>query len=296
MVSDSQCQDAVVLIVDDQPTNLVLLENILRAADYKNIHSTTQSPEVLELYKNLQPDVLLLDIQMPEVDGLQVIGQLKVAHPRNTYLPILLLSAEQDMDIRLKALKAGAKDFLNKPFNLYEVLIRIRNILEASLLHKEIRQQNHDFEQRVQERTKELRETQREIVQRLGRAAEFRDTDTGAHISRMSRYADGLGRAVGLSEEECELLFLAMPMHDVGKIGIPDHILLKPDKLTAEEWEVMKTHTILGAQLLSGNQSPLLQMAETVALTHHEKWDGTGYPQKLAGQDIPPIRTNLCGL
>jgi len=165
--------------------------------------------------------------------------------------------------------------------------MRIRNILEASLLHKEIRHQKEDLEKRVHERTIELRETQREIVQRLGRAAEFRDTDTGAHISRMSRYAEILGRALGLSEEECELLLLAMPMHDIGKIGIPDFILLKPDKLTAAEWDVMRTHTILGGQLLSGSQSPLLQMGEIVALTHHEKWNGTGYPHKLAGHDIP---------
>ncbi len=287
MVSESQYQEAVILIVDDQSTVIILLESMLKSAGYKNIHSTTKSSTVLDLYRNLRPDLMLLDIQMPDVDGFQVMGQLEVANRKNEYLPILVLSAEQDQETRHRALDSGAKDFLNKPFDRIEVLMRIRNILEASLLYKEIRHQNEDLEKRVQERTNELRETQREIVQRLGRAAEFRDTDTGAHISRMSRYSEKLGRAAGLGEEECELILLAMSMHDVGKIGIPDHILLKPGKLTADEWDVMRTHTILGAQLLSGSQSPLLQMGETVALTHHEKWNGTGYPHKLAGHDIP---------
>ncbi len=295
MVSESQCQEATILIVDDQSTNIILLESMLKAAGYQNVHSTTNSGSVLELYKTLKPDLILLDIRMPEVDGFQVMGQLKVAKRQDEYLPILVLSAEQDQEIRHRALDSGAKDFLNKPFDRNEVLVRIRNILETNLLHKEIRRHNAELEDRVRERTQELRETQREIVQRLGRAAEFRDTDTGAHISRMSRYAAMLGRAAGLSQEECELILLAMPMHDVGKIGIPDSILLKPDKLTPAEWEVMKTHTVLGAQLLSGSQSPLLQMAEIVALTHHEKWDGTGYPNKLVGEDIP-LPGRLCAV
>ena len=294
MISQQQCQNASLLIVDDQKTNVMLLENILQAAGYKNFHSTTDSREVKTLFRELKPDLILLDIRMPHLDGFQVMGQLKVIS-KQSYLAILVLSAEEDRETRLRALESGAKDFLQKPFDKVEVLMRIRNLLEASLLHKEITHQNEILEETVQARTKELRETQQEIVHRLSRAAEYRDTDTGSHIVRMSHFAAILGKAAGLSEEECELLLHATPMHDVGKLGIPDQILLKPGKLTPEEWDIMQTHTLIGAELLAGGQSPLLKMAEIIALTHHEKWDGSGYPNKLAGEDIP-IAGRICAL
>ncbi len=294
MIAHHQCQNASILIVDDQMTNIMLLENILQAAGYTNVHSTTNSSEVVKLFRDISPDLICLDIRMPEVDGFQVMGQLKIVNKR-PYLPILVLTSEEDRATRLRALESGAKDFLNKPFDKVEVLMRIRNLLETSLLHKENVQQMETLEETVSARTKELEDTQREVIHRLGRAAEYRDNDTGAHIVRMSHYAAILAQAAGMNEEECRLIQQSMPMHDIGKIGIPDEILLKPDKLTDEEWLTMRRHTLIGAELLSGSDSPLLQMAEIIALTHHEKWDGSGYPNKLSGEDIP-LPGRICAI
>jgi putative two-component system response regulator len=294
MISEAERKNAKILIVDDQSTNAMLLETILKSTGYENIHTTSNSTECIDLFKVLKPDLVLLDIRMPEVDGFQVMGQLKVLKPHD-YLPILVLSAETEQSVRLQALDAGAKDFLSKPFDKVEVLMRIRNLLEASLLHKKFSRQNSELEDQVRERMKEIMLAQREIVQRLGRAAEFRDNGTGAHISRMSHYSAQLAKAAGMSELDVDLILQAMPMHDIGKLGIPDSILLKPGRLSAAEWQIMRTHPRIGADLPSGSHSPLLQMAEMIALTHHEKWDGTGYPNKLMGENIP-LAGRICSM
>lgn len=288
MISQQQCQNACILIVDDQMTNIMLLESILQNAGYTQVHSTQDPTQVLPLFKELDPDLICLDIRMPELNGFQVMGQLKIIH-QHAYLPILVLTSEEDRETRLRALESGAKDFLHKPFDKVEVLMRIRNLLEASLLNKTVSQQKASLEETVRIRTQELRETQLEVVHRLARAAEHRDNETGAHIIRMAHFAVVLGRAAGMTEEECDVLFHATPMHDVGKLGIPDRILLKPGKLDPEEFAIMKQHTVIGAQLLSNSHSPVLQMGEVIALTHHEKWDGSGYPNRLAGEDIPLV-------
>ena len=269
-------------------TNIMLLESILQKAGYTHVHFTQDPTQVVPLFKELNPDLICLDICMPELNGFQIMGQLKIIH-QNAYLPILVLTSEEDRETRLRALESGGKDFLNKPFDKTEVLMRIRNLLEASLLNKVVSRQNETLEEIVKVRTRELKETQFDVVHRLARAAEYRDNETGSHIVRMSHYATVLGRACGMTEEECGVLFHATPMHDVGKLGIPDRILLKPGKLTEEEFEIMKQHTVIGANLLSGSQSAVLQMGEVIALTHHEKWDGSGYPNRIAGEDIPLI-------
>ena len=269
-------------------TNILLLESILQNAGYTKIHSIQDPTQVVPFVKEMNPDLICLDIRMPELNGFQVMGQLKIIQ-KDTYLPILVLTSEEDRETRLRALESGAKDFLHKPFDKIEVLMRIRNLLEASLLNRTILLQKDTLEETVRVRTQELKETQLEVVHRLAQAAEHRDNETGSHIIRMSHYALVLGRACGMSEEDCDTLFHATPMHDVGKLGIPDKILLKPGKLDADEWEFMKQHTVIGAQLLSNSQSPVLQMGETIALTHHERWDGTGYPNRLAGEDIPLV-------
>jgi putative two-component system response regulator len=187
----------------------------------------------------------------------------------------------------LRALDQGARDYLTKPFDRSELLARVRNLIEAHRLHKLVRDENALLEARVHERTRELRNTRLQIVQRLGRAAEYRDNETGYHILRMSHTSALLARSLGWDPGRCELLLHASPMHDIGKIGIPDHILLKPGKLSPEEWEIMKTHTTIGAHILEGDDSDVLTLAREIALTHHEKWDGTGYPQGLAADDIP---------
>lgn len=288
MISQQQYQNATILIVDDQMTNILFLKSILQNAGYTKIHSTQDPTQVVSLVKEVNPDLICLDIHMPQINGFQIMGQLKIIR-KDMFLPILVLTTEEDRETRLRALESGAKDFLQKPFDKIEVLIRIRNLLETSLLNQTISVQKETLEETVRLRTQQLKETQLEIVHRLAQAAEHRDKETGSHIVRMSHYATVLGRACGMNEDQCTLLFHATPMHDVGKLGIPDRILLKPDKLDADEWEIMKQHTVIGAQLLSNSQSPILQMAEMIALTHHEKWDGSGYPNRLAGEDIPLV-------
>ncbi|NIQ03625.1 MAG: HD domain-containing protein [Nitrospinaceae bacterium] len=200
-----------------------------------------------------------------------------------------MLTAQREHPTRLRALESGAKDFLTKPFEMMEALTRVRNMLEVRLLHNQVREHNKSLETKVQERTQELEETRMEIIHRLGRAAEYRDNNTGMHVIRMSHYCYHLAREAGMSEEESHLLLQASPMHDVGKIGVPDQILMKTGELTEEEWEIMKLHPIIGAEILSGSKSQLLQMAETICMTHQERWNGSGYPLGLEGEEIPLV-------
>lgn len=280
-------KESKILIIDDQQPNVLLLEKILKAEGYQQILTTTDSRNAIELYRSFHPDLLLLDLNMPYMDGFEIMKQLKEMNEADSYLSILVLTAYTDQEIRLRALEAGARDFLSKPFDRLEVLTRIRNLLEVRLLHNRLRDHNKTLEERVKIRTIEVIQTQFEIINRLALAAEFRDNETGNHIIRMSTYAFMLARAIGLNDEEGRLIMHASFMHDIGKIGIPDNILLKPGKLTPEEWEIMKTHTMIGARIMSKSNSNLLQMAEEIALTHHEKWDGTGYPNGLKGEEIP---------
>lgn len=288
-------QSAKVLIVDDRPENVRLFEEMLKTDGYRHVVSTTDSRQAAKLYEYVRPDLVLLDLNMPYLDGFQVMEQLR-AIEESPYLPILVLSGITDQDVRVRALEHGAKDFLCKPFEPLEALTRIRNMVEVRLLHNAMRRQNKVLEEKVRERTQALRETQLEIIRRLGRAAEYRDNETGLHVIRMSQFCARLGRAAGMTDAECELLLYASPMHDIGKIGIPDRILLKNAPLTADEWEIMKTHTTIGADLLAGHDSELMEMAAMLALCHHEKWDGSGYPRGLHGEGIPlPARIiTLC--
>ena len=279
-------RQAKILIVDDNATNVILLERILESAGYENVEGETDSRNVRARYEKDHHDLILLDIRMPNMDGHEVMAELAKVDGEG-YLPILVLTAQTDQETKLKALSGGAKDFLHKPFDRLEALNRIRNMLEVRLLHKQLKNQNVVLDEMVQERTQQLNDTRMEIIRRLGRAAEFRDNETGMHVIRMSHACAKLASAHGLDDAECEKILNASPMHDVGKIGIPDHILLKPGKLDPDEWEIMKSHAQIGADLLAGHASDLLEMASTIALTHHEKWDGTGYPNGLSGTDIP---------
>jgi putative two-component system response regulator len=278
---------AKILVVDDDAAIVMILEDLLSAAGFTTVRSTTDARQVFRLYQEWQPDLILLDIHMAYLDGFEVMAQLKPVE--QDYLPILVLTGDTMPEVRQRALEVGAKDFLHKPFDPIEALTRIRNMLEVRLLRNALREHNAWLEAKVRERTQELQETRLEIIRRLGRAVEYRDNATGLHVIRMSYYAASLARAAGMSAEECELLFHASPMHDIGKIGIPDRILLKPGRLDADEWAVMRTHTTIGAEMLSGHASELMQMAYLTALTHHEKWDGTGYPQGLQGEAIPLV-------
>jgi len=278
--------EARVLVVDDQPPNTLLLRKLLEAEGYRQVVTTNDPTEVLPLHRESPFDAILLDIRMPKIDGFGVMRMLQ-DDAGDDYVPVIVLTAQTDEETRLRALAEGAKDFVTKPFNRVEVLHRIRNMLEIRLLHRRVRHQNELLEQRVEERTRELQETRLEIVRRLGKAAEFRDNETGFHIIRMSKFSELIARTMGLNDSVADLILHASPMHDIGKLGIPDGILLKPGKLDPQEWEVMKTHTDIGAEILEGHHSRLLQMAVRIARAHHEKWDGSGYPRGLREKEIP---------
>lgn len=294
MISIPQIKRAKILIIDDQEANLLLLEKLLKLSGYHSIFKTTDSRKALGMFKEIEPDLVVLDIRMPHLDGFDVLELFK-QEELTSYLPVLVLTAQTDMETRLKALELGAKDFLEKPFDRLEAMTRIQNMLEVRLLHNEVRDQNRVLEERVKERTIDLINTQREILRRLGKASEYRDDDTGFHINRMSKYCQLIAQTADLSDRFSDMILDISAMHDIGKIGIPDSILLKPDKLTDQEFEVMKQHTVIGADILSGSDSPILRLAESIALTHHERWNGSGYPNGLAGESIP-IEGRICAI
>jgi putative two-component system response regulator len=279
---------ARILVVDDEPTNVRTLSRILQAAGYTNVAATTDPTAVLALFAEQEPDLVLLDLHMPVLDGVAVLERLAGVAAPQSYLPVLVLTGDSSQQARRRALSKGAKDFVTKPFEVDEVLLRIRNLLETKYLHREIATENVLLEQRVKERTAELEGAHLDTLERLAVAAEFRDDDTGKHTERVAAISAILGREVGLEEEEIELLRRAAPLHDLGKIGIPDAILRKPGPLTPDEWEIMKTHTTAGARILGGGKSRIIRLAEEIALSHHERWDGSGYPQARSREGIPP--------
>jgi putative two-component system response regulator len=272
----SPFRNARILIVDDEASNVEILRRILSRFGFSRVESTTDSREAAALYVRHRPDLILLDLHMPHLDGLDVMAQLnQIAEA--TYLPILILSADVTPEARQEALSRGAKDFVNKPFQQDEIILRIKTLLQTRQLYLQIQSQNQLLEAKVRERTKALEEAQIEIVERLAVAAEFRDDNTGQHTQRVGQLAALVARQLGLPDSQVTLIRRAAPLHDVGKIGVPDAILLKFGKLTTEEFAVVKTHTLIGARILSGGKFPLLRLAEEIAFNHHERWDGDGY-------------------
>jgi putative two-component system response regulator len=284
MLNSSDILNASILIVDDLSANVQLLTRILSSAGYTAISSTTDPKLVCELHRKNCYDLILLDLQMPDMTGFQVMEGLKDIE-QESYLPVLVITAQPDE--KMHALKAGAKDFISKPFELSEVLVRVHNMLEVRLLHKELHNYNAELEQRVKERTAELQESNLETIFTMTRAAEHKDEDTGAHVQRISYYSRELAQRLGLHESFVERIFVASPMHDIGKIGIPDHILLKPGGFNSEEWKVMMGHAEMGAKILGNSKSLYLMMGAEIALNHHERWDGGGYPSGKRGEAIP---------
>lgn len=276
-----------IMIVDDQPQNLKLLTRLLLRAGITQVECTTDPLEALPLYRRIDPDLVLLDLHMPGLDGIAVLEQLREAVPPGGFLPILIITGDDTTAPRRTALTRGATDFLVKPFDLPEVVLRIRNMLETRFLHLRLQSQNQGLEDKVAVRTRELQEAQLEVLERLAIAAEFRDDETGRHTQRVASVAAALAEALLLPKPTVDLIRRAAPLHDVGKIGVPDQILLKPGRLTSAEFEVIQTHTTIGARILGGGRSALMRMAEQIARSHHERWDGAGYPDRLAGQAIP---------
>ena len=285
-VSQPDTHAMSLLIVDDVEAQGALLKGILQRAGYRHVHYLREPLEVAAYAQQNPPDLVLLDLVMPHMSGFQVMAVLQELFP-DGYLPILMLTSDDRREVKQKALELGATDFLPKPFDAAEVSLRVKNLLKARGLYAQLQEQNRSLEAKVEERTRLLESSHMEMLTRLARAAEYRDEESKEHIWRVARTAERVARELGLPDEQAEVLLRAARLHDVGKISVPEGILYKPGTLTAAEFEVVKAHTTVGAQLLSGGQSAILRMAETVALTHHERWDGSGYPQGLKGLNIP---------
>lgn len=293
--------DYAILVVDDDPTNIRLIERMLNRSGYTRIHSTTDPTETSHLFMETAPDLVMLDLQMPKVDGFGVMEELAGIVDADDYLPILILTADTTRTTKQRALVSGAHDFLTKPFDQTEMLARVGNLLKTRSMHLQLRRLNQSLEKKVEERTavlwetigqlegaqRDLRLAQEETIHKLSFAAEFRDDETSRHIERMSRYCSVIAEGVGFDQTRKDTLRIASKMHDVGKIGVPDSILLKPGKLTPDQFEIMKTHSQIGYDILTGSASDLASTAAMIAWTHHEKIDGSGYPRGLVGDEIP---------
>ncbi|RME86655.1 MAG: response regulator [Planctomycetota bacterium] len=288
-----------ILVVDDEVSNRELLASFLEEADYE-IWQAENGQECLEIMGQTLPDLVIMDLIMPLMDGFEAISRIR-KNPHWQTIPILVISSVTERKERLKAIDLGANDFINKPYDYDELLLRIRNSLKLKEYSDFLKDYNVILEKEVSQRTLELRNALKalqdsynavesayhEIIYRLSRAAEYRDPETGKHIQRVKAYLLVLGEVLGLENKEKEEIAIASPMHDVGKVGIPDSILLKEGPLSSEEWEIMKTHTTMGYAILKDSKAPVLQKAAEIALTHHERWDGSGYPKGLKKTEIP---------
>lgn len=292
---------ARVLAVDDEYPNLFLMHDLLASKGFQ-VSLANDGEEALESVLRFPPDVILLDINMPKMDGFEVLERLKKGEATQ-FIPVVMVTGQSEVEDRVKALELGADDFLIKPVDWMELTARVQSLVKVKAYYDYMHDHQRHLEAEVNQRTEQLRlaadklrraheglkASSLDTIYRLSRAAEYRDEDTGAHIQRMSHFAAAVARKMGLNERIVEGILYGAPMHDVGKIGIPDRILLKPGKLDSDEWEVMKQHTTIGARILEGASVGFIKMGEIIALTHHEKWDGTGYPRGLKGKETPLI-------
>jgi putative two-component system response regulator len=288
-----------ILIVDDEEMNLKMIAFFLENYGYA-FDTAKNGREALDKVKTFSPDLVLMDIMMPEMDGYETCRRLR-EDPATSLLPVVMVTALNDRDSRIRGLEAGANDFLTKPLDTTELLVRTRNLLQLKDFHDFLARHNEILEAEVRQRTSELALALEELkeskdtikrsyidtIQRLTMVAEFKDEDTGVHIRRISYYCALTAEHLGWSREDVETISYASPMHDIGKVGIPSDILLKPARLTPEEFGLIKTHTTIGGRILRGSISGMVQVAETIALSHHERWDGGGYPAGLMGEEIP---------
>jgi putative two-component system response regulator len=276
---------ATVLVVDDEARNVKLLETLLHAEGYATL-SAGNGSEAIALAETTQPDLILLDVMMPGMDGFETVARLK-ADPRTKPVPVIMVTALDDRKSKLRALDAGAEEFLSKPIDRADLTVRVRNLLRLKEYGDFLADHGRILEAQVKERTAQLEEAYRDTVFTLVRAAEQKDEETGHHIRRISYYCKLLAEGMALPADFRDLIFHASPMHDIGKIGIADHVLQKPGGFTPEEWAVMRTHCTLGASILASGTSPYTRMGAEIALNHHERWDGSGYPDGLKGEAIP---------
>lgn len=282
----------VILVVDDQILNIELLEAYLTPLGYE-IARATNGEKALEILSTNQIDLILLDVMMPGMDGFEVTRRVR-QNIIYRLLPIILITALTEKEHRILGIEAGCDDFISKPIDKLEVLTRVKSLLKVKAYQDLMHNYRKELERDVAIRGEELKHAYEQIkaasletIYRLSIASEYKDEDTGAHIKRMSNYSAAIARQMGLGESMVENILYAAPMHDLGKIGIPDRILLKPGKLDADEWEIMKDHAIIGARILEGSDAEFIKLGEVIAMCHHEKWDGSGYPYNLKGDEIP---------
>lgn len=275
------------LIVDDHATNVMVLELLLAQDGYTSVTSITDPTAVVGELVRHTPDLVLLDLRMPELDGFDVMRIIQEHATLHHPIPILVITGDPSQAARRQALDAGARDFVSKPFDTVELSLRIRNLLQTSRLQLDLQCLNATLEERVTRRTAELEQARREAFRRLALAAEYRDDQTRQHTKRVGLAAGLLAVELGLERSMADVIETVAPLHDLGKIGIPDAILLKPAALTDHELRVMQSHATIGGKILAGSGSPLLEIAAEIALTHHERWDGTGYPAGLIQEQIP---------
>lgn len=305
---DEALLTAKILIVDDEPINVKVCQKYLHELGYKKCVGLTDSTRTIAVILDERPDIVILDVMMPIVSGVDVLKMIR-KHEELAHLPVLILTASSDRTTKLTVLNLGATDFLTKPIDPSEMAPRIRNVLTVKRYQDSLRNHAAALEEAIQQRTAELEASRMDVIHCLARAVEYRDDHTGRHVERVGRYAGLIARALGLDESTVSMIEQAAQLHDVGKIGVPDEILMKPGRLTPEEFERMQKHTLfgrkiveqmserdweklrqhvhIGNRILEAPRSPLLSMAARIALTHHERWDGSGYPLGLAGNDIP---------
>jgi putative two-component system response regulator len=275
-----------IVIVDDSPSVIAVLTKLVGGLAECRANPFLSAQQALVWCEANDPDMVLVDFMMPEMDGLEFTRRFRLMSGK-TETPVLMVTAEGDRALRHRALTLGINDFLNKPFDHIELKARVNNMLALRTSQKKLASRALLLADEVAKATHEIAARERETLLCLGRAAEHRDPETHEHIIRMSSYSHLVGERMGLRADECELLLMASPLHDIGKIGTPDHILLKPGRLMPDEFEIMKQHTVIGANILQHSESPILQAGAQIALSHHEKFDGSGYPNNLKGRDIP---------
>jgi len=281
----NEIKQAKILIVDDEEKNRKLLQAFLEADGYQALEADNGA-SCLEAVAEHSPDLVLLDVMMPVMNGYEVAKTMK-DNPDTRPIPIIMVTALGDRESRIRGLDAGAEEFLSKPVDRLDLSVRVRNLLRLKEMSDLLKYHNQLLEQTVEKRTRQLKTSFFDSIYTLMRAADYRDDETGAHVRRISYYTRVLAEKIGLNANFCNTIFYASPMHDVGKIGIPDNVLLKPGSLTPEEWEIMKTHTTIGGEILASGSSHYMKMGREIALTHHERWDGSGYPKGLKGEEIP---------
>ncbi|MEI7457538.1 MAG: HD domain-containing phosphohydrolase [Nitrosomonadales bacterium] len=283
-----------VIIVDDTPINVTLISHLIARLDDCEAKGFTVPQEGLKWCLENVPDLVIVDYMMPELDGIEFVRQFRASEGRAD-IPVLMVTANDQVAVRHHALEAGANDFLTKPIDKAEFMARTRNMLSLRRSQRKLEDRAAWLNEEVKKATAEILARERETVIRLSKAADSRDPETGAHILRMSHFSKLIAKNMGLSEAQQEMILEASPMHDIGKVGIPDNILLKPGRLDVAEFEIMKRHSILGYDILNGSQSEMLQAAAQIALGHHEKFDGSGYPQGLIGEAIP-LFARICAV